>query len=75
MFDHVGIRVSDRAASERFYETLLAVLGFAKTHSDDDLVEWEDWALSPATAEQPAIRGLHVGFAAPTREHLSLIHI
>jgi catechol 2,3-dioxygenase-like lactoylglutathione lyase family enzyme len=26
MFDHVGIAVSDLAASERFYRTVLAVL-------------------------------------------------
>jgi catechol 2,3-dioxygenase-like lactoylglutathione lyase family enzyme len=31
MFDHVTIRVSDRAASERFYETVLGAIGVSKT--------------------------------------------
>jgi catechol 2,3-dioxygenase-like lactoylglutathione lyase family enzyme len=31
MFDHVTIRVSDREASQRFYDTALAVLGIEMT--------------------------------------------
>jgi len=34
MFDHVTIRVADRAASQRFYETVLAALGIELTYSD-----------------------------------------
>ena len=33
MFDHVTIRVSDRAASERFYNTVLRPIGIERTHS------------------------------------------
>jgi hypothetical protein len=36
VFDHVTIRVSDRAASERFYETVLAALGHAPTYRSDE---------------------------------------
>ncbi len=32
MFDHVTIRVGDRAASERFYATVLAALGIDETY-------------------------------------------
>jgi catechol 2,3-dioxygenase-like lactoylglutathione lyase family enzyme len=67
MFDHVTIRVSDRAASARFYETVLATIGIAKTASEGWLEEWGDFSISPADTEQPVTRGLHVGFAAPTR--------
>jgi len=65
MFDHVGIRVSDLSASERFYRT---VLGVEPSHADAELVEWEDWAMSPTDREHPVTRGLHVGFRAPDRE-------
>ena len=36
MFDHVGIAVSDLAASERFYRTVLSVLGVEPSHADAD---------------------------------------
>jgi catechol 2,3-dioxygenase-like lactoylglutathione lyase family enzyme len=74
MFDHVGIRASDREASERFYSTVLAALGIEKTHSDESLVEWDDFALSPATADHPVTRRLHIGFVAPSREHVHAFH-
>ena len=67
MFDHVTIRVSDRAASERFYETVFAPLGIEQTSSDDALPEWDDFSLSATDAEHPVTRGLHIGFAAPSR--------
>ena len=68
MFDHVGIAVSDLAASERFYRTVLSVLGVEPVHSDAELVEWEDWDIGPTDHEHPVTRGLHVGFRAPASE-------
>jgi catechol 2,3-dioxygenase-like lactoylglutathione lyase family enzyme len=67
MFDHVGIAVSDLAASERFYRTVLSALGVDPGHADDELVEWEDWDISPTDREHPVTHGLHVGFRAPDR--------
>jgi catechol 2,3-dioxygenase-like lactoylglutathione lyase family enzyme len=67
LFDHLGIHVSDREASERFYDTVLATLGIHKDHSDEELAEWGDFALSAASEERPATRGLHIGFGAPSR--------
>jgi catechol 2,3-dioxygenase-like lactoylglutathione lyase family enzyme len=64
VFDHVTIRVSNREESERFYGTLLPVLGAEQTHGDERFAEWGDFSLATATAEQPVTRGLHVGFAA-----------
>jgi catechol 2,3-dioxygenase-like lactoylglutathione lyase family enzyme len=68
MFDHVGIAVTDLAASERFYRTVLSVLGLEPGHADAALVEWEDWDIGPTDGEHPVTRGLHIGFRAPSRE-------
>ena len=70
MFDHVGIAVSDLAASERFYRTVLSVLGIEPSHADAELVEWEDWDIGPTDREHPVTRGLHVGFRARDREQV-----
>ena len=67
MFDHVGIAVSDLASSERFYRTVLSVLGVEPSHADAELVEWDDWAIGPTDREHPVTRGLHVGFRSRDR--------
>jgi catechol 2,3-dioxygenase-like lactoylglutathione lyase family enzyme len=67
VFDHVGIAVSDLAASERFYRTVLSVLGVEPSHADAELVEWEDWDIGATDPEHPVTRGLHVGFRARDR--------
>ena len=71
MFDHVGIAVSDLAASERFYRTVLSVLGIEPTHADAELVEWADFDIVPTDREHPLTGGLHVGFRAPDRAHVN----
>jgi catechol 2,3-dioxygenase-like lactoylglutathione lyase family enzyme len=67
VFDHVTIRVSDRDASERFYDTVLETLGIEKTYASEHLAAWGDFALAPASAERPVTRGLHIAFVAPSR--------
>ena len=67
VFDHVGIAVSDLAASERFYRTVLSVLGVEPSHADAELVEWDDWDIGPTDREHPVTRGLQVGFRARDR--------
>jgi catechol 2,3-dioxygenase-like lactoylglutathione lyase family enzyme len=67
MFDHVGVAVSDLAASERFYRTVLSALGVEPDHADPGLVEWEDWAIGPTDDGHPVTRGLHVAFRAADR--------
>ena len=64
MFDHVGIRVSDRAASRRFYERVLEPLGHRRDHPGEHYDEWEDFAIAQADARRPLTRGLHVAFVA-----------
>jgi catechol 2,3-dioxygenase-like lactoylglutathione lyase family enzyme len=70
VFDHVTIRVSDRDAAERFYETVLSTLGVEKTQSGDDFAEWDDFSLTAASAEHPVTRRLHIGFVAPSPAHV-----
>jgi catechol 2,3-dioxygenase-like lactoylglutathione lyase family enzyme len=70
VFDHVTIRASNRAASERFYTTVLAVLGIDQTHSGGQFTEWNDFSLAEATAWNPVTTGLHIGFGAPSRERV-----
>jgi catechol 2,3-dioxygenase-like lactoylglutathione lyase family enzyme len=68
IFDHVGLAVSDLAASERFYRTVLSVLGAEPTYAGTDMVGWNDWWIGQTDDEHPVASGLHVGFRAPSRE-------
>jgi len=70
VFDHVTIRVSDRAASERFYTTVLAVIGIDESYSGERFTEWNDFSLAEASDWDPVTRGLHVGFGASSRERV-----
>lgn len=67
MFDHVGVAVSDLAASERFYRIVLSVLGLEPSYAGADMVGWDDWWIGPTDGEHPVTRGLHVGFRARDR--------
>jgi catechol 2,3-dioxygenase-like lactoylglutathione lyase family enzyme len=70
MFDHVTIRVADRAASERFYDTVLSPLGIDETYRTPRFSEWQNFLLSGADDVNRRTQRLHVGFAAPSREQV-----
>jgi catechol 2,3-dioxygenase-like lactoylglutathione lyase family enzyme len=70
MFDHVTIRVTDRRASERFYDTVLAELGIDRTYRTRVFSEWQDFSLTGADDANPLTRRLHVAFVAPSREQV-----
>lgn len=65
MFDHVTIQATDREASERFYRTLLGLVGIEPTHSSPELPEWDDFSI--ASADPAPTRHLHVAFGASSR--------
>jgi catechol 2,3-dioxygenase-like lactoylglutathione lyase family enzyme len=65
VLDHVTIRVTDRKESERFYDTVLRTVGLEGT-----ACEWDDFGIIAATGDKPVTRNLHVGFGAPTPEHV-----
>jgi len=67
VFDHVTIRVSDRGASERFYDTVLRTVGLEPRRAGP-YPEWGDFSIAEATEDQPLTRRLHVAFFAPSRE-------
>jgi catechol 2,3-dioxygenase-like lactoylglutathione lyase family enzyme len=70
MFDHVTIRVADRAESERFYDTVLLPLGIERTYSTGTFSEWRDFSLTSADEVHPPTRRLHIAFVAPSREQV-----
>jgi len=70
MFDHVTIRVSDRDASEAFYDTVLRTLALDQNYRTNTHSLWREFMITGATAENPVTRRLHIGFRAPSREHV-----
>ena len=71
MFDHVTIRVSDREASQRFYEAALEPLGHAISHSGGYFDEWNDFGIAQAREDRPVTRRLHVAFGSRSREEVN----
>ncbi|WP_272474592.1 VOC family protein [Baekduia alba] len=70
MFDHVTLRVADRARSEPFFTEVLETLGVDQTYSTNAFAEWRDFSLAEADAAHPATKNIHIGFLAPTREQV-----
>ncbi|HMJ34465.1 MAG TPA: VOC family protein [Baekduia sp.] len=70
MFDHVTIRVADRAVSERFFETVLTPLGIDTTYTTHAFTAWHDFMVTETDGDHPVTRGLHVAFSAPSREQV-----
>ncbi|MDA0164506.1 VOC family protein [Solirubrobacter ginsenosidimutans] len=71
MFDHVTIRVSDREASDRFYDTVLPVLG-KRRYDDGSYSEWGDLSIVPDDA--PVAERLHMAFYAETHDLVDAFH-
>ncbi|HEY5661881.1 MAG TPA: VOC family protein [Gaiellaceae bacterium] len=68
MLDHITIRVSDREASEAFYNLVLGTIGHERSGSDDEYTVWRgQFSLAQADASQPVTRRLHMGFGAASR--------
>jgi catechol 2,3-dioxygenase-like lactoylglutathione lyase family enzyme len=68
MFDHLTIRATDRSASERFYDTVLAPLGVERTFRTGGFTGWQEFSLTGADESSPPTRRLHLGFGASSRE-------
>src|SRR3954447_15318331 len=67
MFDHVTIRVADRAASERFYDTAFAPLGIDRNYETPTVTQWGDFLVTAHDEAHAPTQRLHVGFASPSR--------
>src|SRR3954463_1412760 len=70
MFDHVTIRVTDRSAAERFYDTVLTPLGIDRTYRTGTFSEWQGFSLTSADAVVAPTHRLHAAFAAPSTEQV-----
>jgi catechol 2,3-dioxygenase-like lactoylglutathione lyase family enzyme len=70
MFALVTLRASDREASEQFYDTVLRTIGAERSTAPGDRARWQDFAVAAAVHDRPVTRGLHIGFAAPSRAHV-----
>ena len=69
MLDHITIRVSDRPASERFYNTVLASAGVDHPRSAGKYTVWGgQFSIAEASGAEPVTRGLHVAFFAPSHQ-------
>jgi len=67
--DHITIRVSDRAASEAFYDAVLPTIGIDRSGSDDEYTVWKgQFSLSAADGDHAVTRKLRIGFGAASRE-------
>jgi catechol 2,3-dioxygenase-like lactoylglutathione lyase family enzyme len=77
MYDHIGLRVKDMAASRRFYTATLAPLGFVPGSSGEDYAGFGPkdapglW-LHAATGATGS--GAHVCFKAPNRAAVERFH-
>ena len=69
MLDHVDIRVADRDASQRFYETVLTTLGRTDHEDDSEYIDWGDFSI--VSDGQPVAKHLHIAFSAPSPELVS----
>jgi catechol 2,3-dioxygenase-like lactoylglutathione lyase family enzyme len=66
VLDHVDIRVADRDASQRFYESVLTVLGRTEPLIDSEYIDWGDFSI--VSDGQPVAKRLHIAFSAPSPE-------
>jgi catechol 2,3-dioxygenase-like lactoylglutathione lyase family enzyme len=69
VFDHVGVSVSNRDESRRFYTLGLRQLGHEPS-SSEHYDEWDDFAIAQTDEQHPVTRRLHVAFVAASREEV-----
>ena len=72
IFDHVHLRVADLQRSRAFYAMALEPLGIPLLLDTPDLVAFANLALSAETAPST---GVHVAFAAKSREEVDAFHV
>jgi catechol 2,3-dioxygenase-like lactoylglutathione lyase family enzyme len=70
MYDHVTIRVAERAPAERFFERLLEPLGIEATYRTGAFTIWDDFIVTEADDGHPITERAHIAFVAPSREQV-----
>ncbi len=80
MIDHISIGVADVARAKRFYDAVLAPLGYrclsegdgSLGYGDDGVTLWISQTPRPVPPDDQS--GLHVCFTAPTRGSVDAFH-
>jgi catechol 2,3-dioxygenase-like lactoylglutathione lyase family enzyme len=73
MFDHVTIRVTDRAASERYYNTVLRPLAIDQSYRTNAFSEWGQFELAAADAGRPT-EHVHMAFGTDDDADVQRFH-
>jgi len=80
MLDHVSIGVTDIVTARRFYDSVLAPLGYKCLSADSDAIGYGRdsialWILKiPQSTVQEERRGLHFCLQAPSRHSVDAFH-
>jgi catechol 2,3-dioxygenase-like lactoylglutathione lyase family enzyme len=76
VIDHITLRVSDFAASKRFYDTVLEPLGHTSAYAMEDppFAEWGDFSIMIVSDEKPVSHDVHIAFTAASREQVDAFH-
>jgi catechol 2,3-dioxygenase-like lactoylglutathione lyase family enzyme len=82
MIDHVSIGVRDLAASARFYDAVLAPLGYARMHEREETIGWgrvekthaEFWINARPGSKPVAGSGIHICLRTPSRATVDAFH-
>lgn len=80
MLDHISIGVRELARTRRFYDAVLKPLGYtcisegetSLGYGRDSVALWIGVAAHPVPADEGS--GLHICFAAPTRQSVDAFH-
>src|SRR6476660_5364936 len=70
MYDHVTLRVADRAVAGRALAALLDELEIEQTTKTSSFSVWGNFALTQTDQDHPIARRVHVAFIAPTTAHV-----
>jgi catechol 2,3-dioxygenase-like lactoylglutathione lyase family enzyme len=77
MYDHIGLRVKDIAASKKFYTALLAPLGHRLDSAGDGYAGFGPKAAPALWLHATSLKsgsGVHLAFKAPDRKAVDAFH-
>jgi catechol 2,3-dioxygenase-like lactoylglutathione lyase family enzyme len=66
LIDHVHLRVTDLAASKRFYRAILAALGIDPSYESDEAIGFDELWIDAADKAGPS--RVHLAFQAPDQD-------
>lgn len=72
LLDHVHIRVSDLAASKRFYKAILATLGREPIFESDEAIAFDELFIDKADEKGPS--RVHIAFQAADHDAIARFH-